>query len=167
MLGRAWHGKNRVRVAKVIRGDDGTHDFNELEVRIELEGGTASSFTHGDNRMVVATDTCKNHVYIVAKKHSTKVLEEFAKALAHSFLNEYDHVVLARIVVVEKPWTRLDSQGRLWSELSMASVHNTGRKLTTTRVWCTFFVFRQASQARVCKRKHGHALCSSYSAESW
>lgn len=107
-LGATRHGKNRVRVAKVRRGARGTHTFVEYEVRIELEGGTARAFTHGDNRAVVSTDTCKNHVYMLAKRHACGSPERFALDLAASFLRQYGHVSAAQVRVAEKPWRRAE-----------------------------------------------------------
>ena len=136
MLGSSWHGKNHVRVAKVFRANNGTHDFMELDVRIELEGGTGPSFTRGDNRMVVATDTCKNHVYIVAKQHSARTPEDFAVALARSFLDEYEHVKVVRISVVEKPWTRLGHQGKCLIEVRSFIGEFCSTKLTEKMFGC-------------------------------
>lgn len=113
VLGANSHGKARVRVAKVRRGRDGQHTFVELKVRIELEGGVADSYTSGDNRMVVATDTCKNHVYILAKKHDCGTPEEFARDLALGFLAEYSHLESASIQVEEVPWARVETEDGL------------------------------------------------------
>jgi urate oxidase len=100
------HGKERVRVAKVHRGPDGVHRFVELSVRVELRGGVDKSFTDGDNTMVIATDTCKNHVYMLAKTHDCANPESFARDLSVVMLDTYDHLTSATIAVTEKPWDR-------------------------------------------------------------
>jgi len=134
MLHHSSHGKNRVRVAKVRRGEDGTHHFVEFSVQIMLEGGTDLAFTHGENRMVIATDTCKNHVYVLAKTHPCNTPENFAIALSSRFIDEYAHVTSATISVVEKPWRRLNiNNGKSHKHgfvlLSDGTRHCTARRL--------------------------------------
>jgi Uricase len=109
-LGDNYHGKERVRVAKVRRRPDGVQELVELRVRIELRGGTAASFTAGDNAGVVATDTCKNHVYMLAKTHPCSPPEQFAMDLARTFLQHYDHVNMASIRVEVEPWKRVSGR---------------------------------------------------------
>lgn len=106
----SWHGKSRVRVAKVRRRGS-HHTFVEFTVQILLRGGSALSFTHGDNSHVVATDTCKNHVYLLAKMHPCDTPEEFALALAERFLKSYDWLTQANVNVVERPWRRANVHG--------------------------------------------------------
>jgi urate oxidase len=106
-LGAHYHGKERVRVAKVRRRSDGLHELVELRVRVELRGGTTASFLHGDNGTVVATDTCKNHVYMLAKTHPCSPPEQFAMDLARQFLTQYDQVHAATIRVEEEMWKRV------------------------------------------------------------
>ncbi|KAA8496926.1 Uricase-2 isozyme 1 [Porphyridium purpureum] len=106
-LGENSHGKSRVRVAKVVRHGDGTQEIHEYNVAIQLYGGTERSFTHGDNSMVVATDTCKNHVYLLAKQHSMSSPEQFALDLADRFLDTYAFVTQVRVRVAKAPWQRV------------------------------------------------------------
>jgi urate oxidase len=110
-LGASLHGKDRVRVAKVRRGADGVHQFAELAVRVELVGGTDAAYVRGDNSMVVATDTCKNHVYMLAKTHACGTPEHFGADLAESFLAHYAHVRAAAVTVTEVPWRRVRTAG--------------------------------------------------------
>lgn len=107
----SWHGKSRVRVAKVRR--EGTrHTFVELKVEILLRGGSARAFTHGDNSHVVATDTCKNHVYMLAKTHPCRSPESFALALGERFLHTYSWLTQANVTVMEVPWRRAEVLGK-------------------------------------------------------
>lgn len=107
----SWHGKSRVRVAKVRR--EGTyHTFIEFKVEILLRGGSSPSFTHGDNSNVVATDTCKNHVYMLAKTHPCDSPESFALALSQRFLDIYGWLSQASTTVVEVPWRRVNVFGK-------------------------------------------------------
>lgn len=107
----AAHGKARVRVAKVLRRGK-VHELCELTVRVELLGGTDASFTHGDNANVVATDTCKNHVYVLAKTHSMSSVETFAMDLGSKFLELYHHINAVKVDIEERSWNRVQT-GRM------------------------------------------------------
>lgn len=111
-LARDSYGKHRVRVSKVRRpreapANQERHEFVEVAVDVELEGDFAASFTDGDNRLVVATDTCKNTVYALAKDHDVATIESFGLAIAQHFLGRYDHVQLCRVSLTETVWDRL------------------------------------------------------------
>lgn len=105
-LGTHSHGKARVRVAKVFRTQT-HHTFVEYNVELLLYGGTSESFLHGDNSHVVATDTCKNHVYVMAKTHPCESPEQFAVDLAQRMLNEYSWLTRVQVIVEEKGWKRI------------------------------------------------------------
>ena len=67
-LARHQHGKTRVRVLKVRR-EGGVHAISEYKVETTLFSPAYDRvFTKGDNTDLVATDTQKNTVYIVAKR---------------------------------------------------------------------------------------------------
>jgi urate oxidase len=102
------HGKARVRVA-VVNKNEGVHSFSELNVRLRLWGGTEAAFLQGDNSLVVATDTLKNHVYILAKRDlaSAAVPEQFALKLSNVLIKEYAHVNTVQIDITQNPWTRV------------------------------------------------------------
>lgn len=106
------YGKHRVRVSKVRRpraapATRERHEFVEVTVDVELEGDFAAAFTAGDNRLVVATDTCKNTVYALAKDHDIATIESFGLAIAEHFLGRYDQVRLCRVSLTETVWDRL------------------------------------------------------------
>lgn len=124
-LGDHWHGKSRVRVAKVFR-DSAQHRFVEYSVELIVRGGSSASFINGDNSRVVSTDTCKNHVYLLAKHHDCKSPEIFAIDLIHRMLTHYSWLTGARASVIEVGWRRDVSDGR-------EHVHGFGR-VTETRV---------------------------------
>lgn len=107
----ASHGKANVRVAKVHRDPSGIQTIAEYDVRIQLVGGTDASFINGDNSFVVATDTCKNHVYMLAKTHSCASPELFALDLSTVFLTEYSHVESVTIEIDQRPWERFQVGG--------------------------------------------------------
>ena len=123
------YGKGRVRVMRVHR--DGEHnEVRELSVQTMLEGDFAASYTEGDNRSVVATDTIKNITYIVARENMTASAEEFAQLLAARFLERYPQAVRVRVTTQETKWARtriadaphphgfvLDSNGKPYAEI--------------------------------------------------
>jgi len=107
---RSTYGKGRVRVMRVFR--EGTYDeVRELTVKVLLEGGFDRSFTHGDNSSVVATDTIKNIVNIVARENLRAATEPFAAALAGRFLERYPQVEKTTVIALETKWNRLDVAG--------------------------------------------------------
>ena len=100
------YGKSRVRLTKVVRLAD-RHEIRELDVDIQLEGDFSATYSHGDNRNVIATDTMKNVVYALAHAHPLGPIEPFAENLAAHFVEGYAQVNSASIRVVEHPWQRL------------------------------------------------------------
>lgn len=104
------YGKSRVRVLKVLR-DGPTHTLKELTVSVHLSGNFETSYTAGDNRLVVLTDTMKNTVHALAKDLLGPATEPFAVALAHHFLARYPQVERASIDTSERTWDRLTVDG--------------------------------------------------------
>eukprot|EP00850_Spirogloea_muscicola_P012273 SM000078S22132 [mRNA] locus=s78:601518:603254:- [translate_table: standard] len=106
------HGKSRVRVGRVWR-EGATHHLAEWSVDISLLSAAEAAFTSGDNSVVVATDTIKNTVYVLAKRSTERVTAEvFAVRLAQHFLDTYSIVSGVDIAIVEKPWERIEAGGR-------------------------------------------------------
>ena len=106
------YGKHRVRVSKIKRPrqdspKDEKHDFIEASVDIELEGDFDASYTQQDNTLVVATDTCKNTVYVLAKDDPFVTIESFGVRLAEHFIATYAHVDQATICLTEHRWHRM------------------------------------------------------------
>lgn len=106
------YGKHQVRVSKVRRSpksnsDAELHEFIEASVNVSLEGDFAAAYTDGDNRNIIATDTCKNTVYAIAKDAPLETIESFGVALAEHFVNKYAHVSQATIELREQRWRRL------------------------------------------------------------
>jgi urate oxidase len=100
------YGKSRVRLTKVTR-HGGRHEVRELSVEIELEGDFADSYTVGDNRMIIATDTMKNVTYALAKDHPLESIEDFAAALAGHFIEHHAHVDSSTVRIAEQPLRRI------------------------------------------------------------
>jgi urate oxidase len=105
------YGKSRVRLTKVVRRGD-WHEIHELDVDLRLEGDFAASYTEGDNRSVIATDTMRNIVYVLAHSHPLGPIEPFGRALASHFLEAYPQVQTASVRIAEHPWSRVTIDGR-------------------------------------------------------
>src|SRR4029077_14908925 len=79
------YGKGRVRVLKILR-DGTTHRLKDLNVTAMLEGDLESSYTSADNSKVVPTDTIKNTINALTKKHLGDESERFGLMLGKHFL---------------------------------------------------------------------------------
>lgn len=105
------YGKNHVKLLHIKR-DGLVHTIQELEVNTELTLATDKDYKHGDNSDIVATDSQKNTVYLLAKKHGVTCPEQFALVLCNHFLNTYSHVIKAKIYIEQYPWQRIDADGK-------------------------------------------------------
>ena len=109
---QATYGKSNVRVSKIKRPREAApadehHDFIECSVDIHLQGGFDAAYTQRDNRSVIATDTIKNTVYLLAQDDPMERVETFGRALARHFLDTYDHVDRATATLTQRHWRRL------------------------------------------------------------
>ncbi|RUS30022.1 hypothetical protein BC938DRAFT_479941 [Jimgerdemannia flammicorona] len=106
-LKAAAYGKDRVRLLKVYR-EGKWQTAVELTVRVMLEGDIETSYTRADNSVVVATDTMKNTVYIIAKRSpNVNIIELFAQELSQHFLDTYAHIHKVQISIIKHKWTRI------------------------------------------------------------
>jgi urate oxidase len=111
VLAHHTYGKSRVCLTRVTRQAD-RHDLKELTIDIRLEGDFAGSYTHGDNSHIIATDSMKNTVHVLAREQPLPDLESFGLALADFFLAHYAHVSLASVRLAEQPWRRITVAGQ-------------------------------------------------------
>ncbi|HLJ92206.1 MAG TPA: urate oxidase [Gemmataceae bacterium] len=109
-LGHCSYGKSRVRLTKVTR-HAGLHEIRELSIAVQLEGAFAASYTLGDNRQIITTDTMKNTVYALARNHPITAVEDFGLALAGHFMENFDHVSASTIRLNEQSWQRMVVDG--------------------------------------------------------
>ena len=107
MLAQSAYGKSNIRMLQVRRYGD-RHTIVDLTVAVRFEGAFDTSYTDGDNRDVLPTDTMKNTVYVLAAEHGLDPVEEFALKLGRHFLKTYAHVNSALIEVEEHRWNRID-----------------------------------------------------------
>lgn len=88
------------------RENDVHHEIREYEVDTHLRLISQKDYLKGDNHDIIATDSQKNTVYLMAKKHGVRSPEEFALLLCSHFLYTYPQVAEVSINVEEYPWTR-------------------------------------------------------------
>ena len=98
---------------KVLR-EGATHTIKELDVAVALSGDFESSYVDpkGDNSKVVATDTMKNTVNVLAHEHLGRENERFAQTLAGHFLAKYPQVQRVDVQLRERTWKRLKIDGQ-------------------------------------------------------
>jgi urate oxidase len=102
------YGKSRVRLMKLVRRE-GRHDLKEITLEILFRGDFASCYEAGDNSKVLPTDTIKNTVYVLARKHEIASIEEFAQCLIEHFLKDNPQVSEVRVETTEHLWSRINS----------------------------------------------------------
>jgi urate oxidase len=105
------YGKSRVRLTKIIRRTD-RHELFEVSIDIRLEGDFANSYLDGDNRKVIATDSMKNTVYVLAAEKQFESIEEFAILLARHFKTTYSQVRSATVEISRDRWERIAVDGQ-------------------------------------------------------
>lgn len=104
------YGKGRVRVLKILR-DGATHTIKEVNVKAMLEGDFEASYTSVDNSKVIATDTIKNTVNVLAKEHLGAEIERFGVSLGEHFLEHYRQVESVSAEITAKDWQRMQLDG--------------------------------------------------------
>jgi urate oxidase len=127
------YGKAAVRILKVVRAGK-KHAVKELEVEVMLQGDFQAAYTKGDNRLVVATDSMKNTVNVLAKQKLEQEAELFGVLVGRHFLKTYRHVNRVEVTLVERGWDRMIVRNRphnhSFAEKSAATLL---AKITATR----------------------------------
>jgi urate oxidase len=107
------YGKDDVRILRLVRdqNDSASHHLVEYKVQCLLSGSSlAPSYTHADNSTVVATDSIKNTLNLLAKRtpgNQILVPETFALVIAEHFLRTYKHIENVHIDIDLLKWTRI------------------------------------------------------------
>jgi urate oxidase len=83
------------------------HSIKEIEVSTRLTLSSQKDYLKGDNSDIIATDSQKNTVYVLAKKYGVKSPEDFATILCRHFLSTYSHVTKAVVEVEQMMWNRV------------------------------------------------------------
>src|SRR5687767_5779007 len=111
MLSHSAYGKSKIRLVQVVRGRD-RHDIHDLTVAIRFEGDYETSYTDGDNRDVLPTDTMKNTVYALAAAEPIAAPESFAMRLAHHFIDRNPKLQRVRVDLTDHGWRHVLVGGR-------------------------------------------------------
>jgi urate oxidase len=106
VLSQSNYGKSEIRLVKVVR-DEARHELSDVTVDVMLEGDFDAAHSEGDNSALIATDTMRNAVYVLATKHDVSELEAFGRALVEHFVVAGPTVERAQIRLVAHPWARL------------------------------------------------------------
>jgi len=97
-----------------VRRDTPTHTVQEYTVATRLFSPVYSDvFTAENNAGLVATDTQKNTVYIVAKRSSATTPEGYALDVCRHLLNEYPVLSAVEVDVHETIWQRVANGNEL------------------------------------------------------
>ena len=111
-MGSYGYGKNNVKLLHVKRYDNQHHEIREYEIDVHLRLATQRDYLYGDNRDIIATDSQKNTIYLLAKKHGLKTPEDFGILICSHFLYTYKQVEEVNVNVEEYPWSRHQVDGQ-------------------------------------------------------
>ncbi|WP_345751971.1 factor-independent urate hydroxylase [Microbacterium rhizophilus] len=110
-LGANKYGKAENRLVRITR-DTARHEIEDLNITSQLRGeALAGSFLTGDNSRIVATDTQKNTVFALAKKHGVGSPERFLTILSEHFTGEFDWIEGGLWQAEQYEWERIVVDG--------------------------------------------------------
>jgi urate oxidase len=109
VLGAGGYGKRGIRLVKVTRRPD-HHELRDVTVDVQVGGDLRPLYEDGDNTGALATDSMRNAVYALARRHPLTDPEPFALALVDHFLRA-PRVGQVRVDLTERRWRRLDAGG--------------------------------------------------------
>ncbi len=124
-LGANRYGKAEIRLVHVRR-DGERHEIRDLNVSVALSGDMEAVHLTGDNAAVLPTDSQKNAVYALARKHGVAAPEDFAVVLARHFVDAQATIHRARVGIEEYAWDRIPVTGH--------SFVRRGQEVRTARV---------------------------------
>lgn len=104
------YGKNVVRLMRVRR-EGSLYSVTELRVDVKLQLSSVKDYERGDNSDVVATDSTKNTVHVLAKRNPIESPEQFGLLLCKHFLTTYRQVVSCKVYIEQAPWQRIKQGG--------------------------------------------------------
>ena len=98
------YGESRLRMLRVLPHGD-RHDPKDLTIAIRLEGPVEA---------MVPGEAIKNLVHRVVRdqEQAAAAIESLGLALCAEILERHPAIGLARVELVEQPWTRLDAGGK-------------------------------------------------------
>lgn len=107
------YGKDDVRVLRIVRSpeDPSSQQIIEYTVQVLLGGNSlTTSYTEADNSKVVATDTVKNTINLLAKKCTAEQIlcpEKYALVIINHFITTYSHIENVFVDLKKSKWTRI------------------------------------------------------------
>jgi urate oxidase len=109
-------------------GRDNTLMAAEIEIQV-LGQGFLESYTEGDNRRVVATDTMKNFIHSASAENPAPTLEGWLGHVGRAFLEQYPHMERIAMLGTELPFPAAtvpadDGDGFVASEVLFARDRN-------------------------------------------
>lgn len=105
-LSHTSYGKSRIRLVQVSRRGD-RHELHDLTVAVRFEGDYDTSYTAGDNRDVLPTDTMKNTVYALAGRERVREPESFGIVLGRHFMDRNPKLARVRVEITEHAWSHI------------------------------------------------------------
>jgi urate oxidase len=105
-LSRTSYGKSRIRLVQVSRRGD-RHDLRDLTVAVAFDGAYDTSYTEGDNRDVLPTDTMKNTVYALAARDGAGEPEAFGARLGRHFIDRNPKLTRVIVDLTDHGWNRI------------------------------------------------------------
>lgn len=105
-LSATSYGKSRVRLVRVTRHGD-RHELRDFTVAVAFEGRYDTSYTDGDNRDVLPTDTMKNTVYALAARDGVGEAESFGQALGRHFIERNPRLDRVVVDIADHGWNRI------------------------------------------------------------
>jgi urate oxidase len=105
------YGKSRIRLVRLTRHDD-RHELSDFTVAVAFQGSYDTSYTDGDNRDVLPTDTMKNTVYALAATHGVGEPEAFGTLLGRHFIERNPKLTRVAVDLIDHAWGRITVGGR-------------------------------------------------------
>ena len=105
-LSKTSYGKSRIRLVQVSRRGD-RHELRDLTVAIAFVGDYDTSYTDGDNRDVLPTDTMKNTVYALAARDGAGEPEAFGTILGRHFIDRNPKLSRVMVDLTDHGWSRI------------------------------------------------------------
>ena len=102
-LTQTSYGKSRIRLVRVTRHGD-RHELRDFTVAVAFEGSYGTSYTDGDNRDVLPTDTMKNTVYALAARDGIGEPETFGMLLGRHFIERNPKLTRVTVDLIDHAW---------------------------------------------------------------
>jgi urate oxidase/2-oxo-4-hydroxy-4-carboxy-5-ureidoimidazoline decarboxylase len=114
------YGKDEISVFR-IAGDD----LFACEAKVIVRGEAfTTSYTEGDNSLIVATDSMKNFVHKTGLEYEGGTLEDFVALVGQRLLDRYDHVEGVQVSARQVPFERVrgNAMRRRYDEYAVAEL---------------------------------------------